>query len=450
MTVADSKTSVRVPPGPPDDPGEKSGPSEAGAGAARGRSWLEVFRGEGAAGVTGADEALPGRKPLGDMADVLIMSMLDEKAPADAPGSADLMDALVQDHLDRAAENGAEDATAGAEEEGAASSTAEGAQPALTDGHRAELLQREIEMLLKGDAGPGAAGGAANAGAVPPAADATQGLDEAAATAGAAAVAAGAREVSHEELDILLAGRERENTRDMGAEPGGVDEMLAGSAAVAAELAAAAGMAGGNAGTFGGATDGFGGALNGGAALNSEETEEKLSEAEGVLAEELAQLMADTPGVAGDETGGATRSVEAEAGVAAEPAKEVVPEVGKVERAGKAVKGEPAVAARVQAAAGAEIAPAVAPAVPEAVAEARPQGVPEHPVVELLVPEVVARRGMIVRVRGLVGDVALMGAQLLDLPFAFVSELTKNVIGVAAFMLLLGGVVLWLLAKIVN
>ena len=38
------------------------------------------------------------------------------------------------------------------------------------------------------------------------------------------------------------------------------------------------------------------------------------------------------------------------------------------------------------------------------------------------------------RVRQIGTDLTLMAAQLVDLPFSFISELDKNVIGVAAFM----------------
>ena len=49
--------------------------------------------------------------------------------------------------------------------------------------------------------------------------------------------------------------------------------------------------------------------------------------------------------------------------------------------------------------------------------------------------------------RHVLGDHLLMIAQLLDLPFGWLDDLSKNVIGMAAFLLLLGGLVLWLLAR---
>ena len=46
------------------------------------------------------------QKREGDMADLLIMSMLDQKAPPKAAGTGDLLDTLVEDHLSRAQPRG--------------------------------------------------------------------------------------------------------------------------------------------------------------------------------------------------------------------------------------------------------------------------------------------------------------------------------------------------------
>src|SRR5205823_2336876 len=61
-----------------------------------------------------------------------------------------------------------------------------------------------------------------------------------------------------------------------------------------------------------------------------------------------------------------------------------------------------------------------------------------------------ASDGLIARLRRTGTDVALMGAQLVDWPFAWMEELQKNIIGVAALLLALGGVVLWAFARWTN
>jgi hypothetical protein len=51
------------------------------------------------------------------------------------------------------------------------------------------------------------------------------------------------------------------------------------------------------------------------------------------------------------------------------------------------------------------------------------------------------------RVQLLLGNLLLMVAQLIDLPFSWLDDVSKNIIGVAAFLLLLGGAVLWFMAN---
>jgi len=54
---------------------------------------------------------------------------------------------------------------------------------------------------------------------------------------------------------------------------------------------------------------------------------------------------------------------------------------------------------------------------------------------------------LVARVRHFISDLVLMFFQLVDLPFSWISDLDRNVIGVVAFLLLLGGVVLFVSAR---
>jgi hypothetical protein len=143
--------------------------------------------------------------------------------------------------------------------------------------------------------------------------------------------------------------------------------------------------------------------------VDDDEGASKMLEAEGVLAEELAQLMAET-----------TTPV-----VAAEDA-------------------APEVVAAVEAPVPAETV-AVAAELPQ-----RPPGVPEHPIVELAEPEEVEGDFEVerprIRIGGLLSDVALVGAQIADMPFRWIDVMDKNLLGVAAAVLLLSGIVLKLAA----
>lgn len=137
-------------------------------------------------------------------------------------------------------------------------------------------------------------------------------------------------------------------------------------------------------------------------ATGADSAERAMAEAEGVLQEELAQLMAApvmTP----------------------PPAQPAAP-------------SEPTAAAAAPLAVPTPVpTPVVDPAtMPPVVIIEAPETAPE--------PEAPPQR----RWR-ILSDVGLMAGQLLDLPFAWISEAEKNLIGVAAFMLLLGGAVLWIL-----
>ena len=102
---------------------------------------------------------------------------------------------------------------------------------------------------------------------------------------------------------------------------------------------------------------------------------------------------------------------------------------------------EPIVIMAQGSAASAPQAVAAAPA-PSVTASQRPAGVPAEPIVEL------ARHSLLERGHNLLAGLTLTVAQLLDLPFGWLDDLSKNVIGMAAFLLLAGGAVLWVLSHV--
>jgi hypothetical protein len=149
-----------------------------------------------------------------------------------------------------------------------------------------------------------------------------------------------------------------------------------------------------------------------------DEAASKMLEAEGVLAEELAQLMAET----------------------AAPPPVMTEPVAVVE-----AMPEPA-AMQATASVDGSTEEAAAPA-----AE-RPPGVPEHPIVELAgevegdfeTEAEVEKAGR--RWTGIFSDVGLVAAQIADMPFRWIDVMDKNLLGVAAAVLLLSGLVLKLVA----
>jgi len=317
-------------------------------------------------------------KPREEVADLLIMSTLDQKTPPPTEGSGDLLDALVENHLARG-ESAA--ANAGAAGDGEPVVEAQTLAPGDTEGHGMDveegvmLLQKEIETLLRGDA-----------------------------TEAPVVEALPAEENMHIGAPALAkAAPEQMQVADAATmTPAELEALLASPAAVEQERSQQ-------------------GAVVGAPAGEEDETSRQLSEAEGVLAAELAQLMAD--------------SDTAEAPAAAEEA-------------------APAVVAPV---APVETAAAVAPVVAEVKGEAA--GVvaqlPPPVVVELAETEgasepagALPRRGLLGRVKELVGNVVLLMAQLIDMPFTWMDELDKNVMGVVALVLLLSGCVMYWLAML--
>ncbi len=380
---------------------------------------------KGAGGVGGTRGR--NQKPMANVVDFLAMNTIHD-APSSLPAvgsiddlpqpeggiggdGGDVLDALVQDHLKRtttsvpfsypvpppvpppfdtvhdpvmprslpspAAGNGSEDVEAGAEEDGPG------------------MLQREIDALL---------------GRVPG--------GEAEAVEGSEGVGDGAGygemeerpALSAEEVNVLLSGCAEGN-----------------AGAGAAELAGEMGYEsrGGGAGVEAGSLE--------------DESAAKILEAEGVLEQELAELMAQG-------SGGASRG-------ASEGASGVGAEMGQTEAA---VVVDEGTAVPVVESGGVAAVLAAVPKVVDVggagvgVAETEamvvPAGVPEHPIVELLDrtrggEEVVAEKAR-GRVMTVFGEVALVAAQIVDIPFQWMDVLDKNLLGVAALVLLLSGIAL--------
>jgi hypothetical protein len=84
-------------------------------------------------------------KPSSDMADWLLMSTADTKAPVETAGSDELMDALVRDEsvVPRA------EVVAPEQEPTAPAAEPFGAESSISSEARVDLLQREIETLLR-------------------------------------------------------------------------------------------------------------------------------------------------------------------------------------------------------------------------------------------------------------------------------------------------------------
>ena len=354
------------------------------------RSWLNLFQKRG---VSRPAESFYPQKPQDDIADLLVMSAVDQKTPAEAPGSADLLDALVQDHLART-----QVAPAGAaSSQSPAAPSAPEPEPAakISDEDRVKMLQREINLLLE-DAPAAAPQPLTKTAAIsPPIAPAAKLPEEPAkpsadetpvsqAAPSAKAASADASEISKQELDVLLAGKSA---------------------------------------TLPPATET--------PVLGENEAEAKLTEAEGVLAEELTRLITEADG-------------PAVAPAAAEPAaekKSEVPAVTAVEA--KVSPAPPTVAAAASAPEPAVQAPAAAAPAPVLTASISRAGAGTDDA-EQDAPE---NTGPFSRVRHVINDVLLMLAQLIDLPFSWINELDKNILGVAAFLLLAGGMVMFVLAR---
>lgn len=345
-----------------------------------------------------------------DSTDLLIMSNTDSKSPPAPAGAADLLDEIVQDHLSRASDMAPPPVARPRDEEeeapAAGRGNAEGTE--FSPEERSSRLQREIEALLSSDQKAAVSTVASSAQEIvetiaPAGAEATEA--EAAAKAAKAAgggesggavrqfrQAADDEAISAAEMQALLPAvpAEQEQVGEM--------DAIRGPAFEAAQPAADVRIA-------------------------DEETERKLVEAEGVAAEELAQLTEKAKAAEAAAAGAGSEAAPAAAvtqkTVAAEPVASAAttgtpPPVGAGESAG---------------AASAELHPAAAAAAAREPADLA--------AAEAAVP---ALR------HGLVYDLLLMIAQVLDLPFFWVGEVEKHLVGAAALTMLLSGVALYILA----
>jgi len=309
-------------------------------------------------------------KPGFDWADAVIMSTADTKAPPAPNGANDLLADIVADHLSRA--------TPGTQ------SAPDVGPPAEEDPTKA--LQAQVESLLAGTPHPSAPiepsptpKAEAPTDAVTP--EETASLNALEQTERQLDLTGGS--ISAEELDALLSKAELPRTEESPSEAPVADPL--------ADVAA-----------------------------------EKIMEADGVLAAELAQLV-QTPMEPAGKTVHEEVLVAPQAEVAAATVQATTTEA--VTYTAPTIEN-PAPTSPVAAAPVAAAAVITAETAPKPIIEKEVE--PAEPVVKK--PSRLAR---------LPHDLALMTAQAIDLPFRWVSELDKHIIGVAAFLLLLGGALLY-------
>jgi hypothetical protein len=197
--------------------------------------------------------------------------------------------------------------------------------------------------------------------------------------------------------------------------------------------------------------------LAGPAALSPSETEEKLTEAEGVLAEELAKLMEEDD----HANAPATKAVKAPSAAPianaaprtspseVSPAKNIAPAVASPPQTKPSQS--PSVAASASssppAAAAASAAAIPAGAAPTPTTAAAPGS---QAVQTVIIEKEIEPADQTPQPRRAISDLFLAIAQLVDLPFTWINEVDKNIMGVAAFLLLVGGAVLWVLSLFVG
>jgi hypothetical protein len=339
------------------------------------------------------------------LADLLIMSALDLNAPPAPVDGGDLMDALVQDDLDRTASpapvppmTAPNDEVATLSEAAEADPSALPAAPPTEDDH-AQLLQREIELLLKGPAAPPPPAAPDDHAPPPagpaPAAEILPLPDPTFSPAGPALFQrpSDSAAISPAELQTLVPTAQFDPATSPAFPAGGAGEMF-------------------------------------------DTTERQLTDAEDTLAAELAQLMADAQtDIDRQLAGGSEAPAAAPAPVPERPAE--VPAVAAAVTPPAPPVSPPFIPAPAPPAAPAE------PATPPAPAAATTSF---EPAVAPAAPAAAPRPSLLNRLWRLLCDVALMIAQLIDLPFAWVHDMDKNVIGFAAVLLLLSGVVMYVLA----
>lgn len=407
------------------------------------RTWLDRLR-----RINSPPPAASGPKPLGDIADLLVMSTVDQKAPVAAPGSADLLDAMVQEHLERDAEG------APAGDDMAAEHAPEVQDPPVAAAAGANMLQREIDMLLNDPEEE------------PPAPEATAPATETrtpiaetpapepalqdAASSSEASIPAAAADVSKAEMDVLLAREPETATPAAHESPPATPPAasLSSSAEVEKQLSDAEGVLAAELSQLVAQSENA--AMPAPSAAGTEETgpsaavvEEQLSEAEGVLAAELAQLVAESgengaPAVAANgEKPAATAEAAAEKSEGPRSAAIVDESANAPAMSAPPVAGPTSTPAPIPAAAAAPETGVQASAGDAAAAIHTPEENAGEPTA--------AAQG---KLRRIAEGVALTFAQLADLPFRWLTEMDKNIIGVAALLLLLGGVVLFILSRV--
>jgi hypothetical protein len=166
-----------------------------------------------------------------------------------------------------------------------------------------------------------------------------------------------------------------------------------------------------------------------------EATESAIKSAEGVLEEELMQLMAEAP----PAKAATPKPAEAPAPQVESPKAEVQ-SLATPENIPAPLPAPIAESPAVPAAA-----PASAPAAPAAMPTA-PAGMSAPPVVVIEAPEESEEEVEEPQRGNLFTDILVMIGQLIDMPFRAISSADKNIIGIAAFLLLMGGVALWVIA----
>jgi hypothetical protein len=169
----------------------------------------------------------------------------------------------------------------------------------------------------------------------------------------------------------------------------------------------------------------------------------RLTEAEGVLAEELSQLISEEVTAADADSGKAAAVTRPPSADGRPPSADARPPSAEARPTSAVAPTGPASAdappANVASAAAENAAPAPSAAgvvveIESADEEAAPLSGPGTP-------------GILARTRRACSNLVLMVLQLIDVPFGWISELDKHVIGIAAFLLLLGGLVLHLAAQ---
>ena len=385
--------------------------------------------------VTDPYAAATPQKPCCDMSDLLVMSTVDQKAPAEPPGSADLLDSLVQDHLERTDERPSPSSAPTAPAPIGPPGTEEGPRPAdLSDEARVELLQKEIETLLRDTPETHVPAEIKSAMAPPTPAARAPGLDPRNPTAAAApAVTLSASATAS--IDASAGAPVQTGAMPAAAlSSAELDVLLARDEVAQSPLP-----------------------LAGPAALSPSETEEKLTEAEGVLAEELAKLMEED----GHSAAPAAKAVKASAPApiadaapraparAESPAKIAVPEAVAAPQKKETQTTSAAAPASPPppAAASAPAIPSTAAPAPAASPASAAAPAPASPAAETIIIEKEAEPAdQTPHPRRAISDLCLALAQLVDLPFTWINEMDKNIIGIAAFMLLVGGGLLWVLS----